>query len=120
MLFDPTERNVDPFLFPARVRTMQELVLALAIHDKNVTMAKTAQVSSIIRTGPTPPSKKCGATKTHRICPRLCSGAVLCHLVAVFLPILVRTFCLAIPPRCLQRCHFESRPIAFNFVGENA
>ena len=51
MLFDPTERNVDPFLFPARIRTMQELILALAIHDKNVTMAKPAQVSFIIRTG---------------------------------------------------------------------
>ena len=50
-----------------------------------------------------------------KICPCLCFGAVLCHLVAVFLPILARTFCLAIPPRCLQRYHFESRPIAFNF-----
>ena len=44
MLFDPTEPNVDPFLFPTRARTMNELVLALAIHDKNVTMAKPAQV----------------------------------------------------------------------------
>ena len=44
MLFDPTERNVDPFLFPARVRTMKKLVLTSAIHDKNVTMAETAQV----------------------------------------------------------------------------
>ena len=34
------------------------------------------------------------------------------------LSILARTFCLAIPPRCLQRCHFESRPIAFNFFRE--
>ena len=37
MLFDPTERNVNPFLFPARVRPMKELVLVLTIHDKNVT-----------------------------------------------------------------------------------
>ena len=56
MLFDPTERNVDPFLFPARIRTMQALVLTLAILDKNVTMAKAAQVSFIVRTGLTPPS----------------------------------------------------------------
>ena len=66
MLFDPTERNIYPFLFPTRIRSMQELVLTLAIHDKNVTMAKAAQVSVIIRTGLTPPSEDCGATKTHR------------------------------------------------------
>ena len=66
MLFDPTERNVYPFLFPTGIRTMKKLVLTSAIHDKNVTMAETAQVSLIIRTGPTPPSEDCGATKTHR------------------------------------------------------
>ena len=66
MLFDPTERNVDPFLFPTRIRTMQELVLALAIHDWNVTMAKAAQVSSIIWTGLTSPSEDRRASKTHR------------------------------------------------------
>ena len=66
MLFDPTERNVDPFLFPTRIRTMKKLVLTSAILDKTVTMAETAQVSLIIRTGPTPPSEKCRAAKTHR------------------------------------------------------
>ena len=35
----PRVRNVDPFLFPARVRPMRELVLSLAIHDKNVTIS---------------------------------------------------------------------------------
>ena len=45
MLFDPTERKIDPFLFPTGIRTMKKIVLTLAIHDKNVTMAKTAQVS---------------------------------------------------------------------------
>ena len=59
MLFDPTERNVDPFLFPTRIRTMQELILTLPIHDKDVTMAKTAQVSFIARTARR-------AAKTHR------------------------------------------------------
>ena len=63
MLFDLTERKVDPFLFLARFRTMKELVLALAIHDKNVTMATAAQVSFIVRTRLTPPSEKCGAAK---------------------------------------------------------
>ena len=65
MLFDPTERNVNPFQIPTGARAMKELVLALAIHDKDVTMAKLAQVTFIIRTGLTPPSEKCGATKTH-------------------------------------------------------
>ena len=65
MLFDPTERNVNPMLFPARVRPMKELVLALTIHDKNVTMAKRAQVSFIIRTGLTPPSDDSSAAQTH-------------------------------------------------------
>ena len=51
MLFNPTERNVYPFLFPTGVRTMKKLVLALAIHDQNVTMAKPAQVAFIIQTG---------------------------------------------------------------------
>ena len=66
MLFDPTDRNVDPFLFPTRIRTMKKLVLTSAIHDKNVTMAETAQVSFIIRTRPTLPSEDCGAANTHR------------------------------------------------------
>ena len=48
------------------IRTMKKLVLTSAIHDKNVTMAKPAQVSLIIRTGPTPPSEDCAAAKTHR------------------------------------------------------
>ena len=65
MLFDPTERNINPFLFPARVHPMKELVQALAIHDKNVTIAKTAQVPFIIRTGLTPPPEKWKVTKTH-------------------------------------------------------
>ena len=42
MLFDPTERNVNPILFPSRARPMKKLVLALAIHDKKVTMVKPA------------------------------------------------------------------------------
>ena len=62
MLFDPTERNVNPFLIPARARPMKELVLALAIHDENVTMVKPAQVTFTIRTAP---SENCKGTKTH-------------------------------------------------------
>ena len=65
MLFDPTERNVNPFQIPTGARAMKELVLALAIHDKDVTMAKPAQVTFTIRTGLTTPSEQCGATKTH-------------------------------------------------------
>ena len=44
---------------------MQELVLALGIHDKVVTMAKPTQVAVIIRTGLTPPPEDCRAAKTH-------------------------------------------------------
>ena len=65
MLFDPTKRNVDPFLFPARIRPMKELVLALTIHDKNVTMVKPARATFISQTGLTPPPEKCKGTKTH-------------------------------------------------------
>ena len=50
MLPDPTELNVNPLLFQARIRTVKKLVLTLAIHDKNVTMAKTAQVSFTVPT----------------------------------------------------------------------
>ena len=51
MLPDPTERKVNPFLMQTGIRTVKKLVLTLAIHDKNVTMAKTAQVSFTVRTG---------------------------------------------------------------------
>ena len=51
MLPDPTERNVDPLLIQTGIRTVKELVLTLAIHDKNVTLAETAQVSFTVRTG---------------------------------------------------------------------
>ena len=51
MLPDPMERNVIPLLFQARIRTVKKLVLTLAIHDKYVTMAKTAQVSFTVLTG---------------------------------------------------------------------
>ena len=47
---------------------------------------------------------------------RLCFGAVLCHLVVVFFSIFTCTFCLAIPPRCLQGDHFKSCSVAFNFL----
>ena len=42
MLFDPTERNVDPFPFPTGIRTMKKLVLTSAIHDKYVTMVPSS------------------------------------------------------------------------------
>ena len=42
MFFDPPELNVTPILFQARIRTMEELVLALTIHDLEITMVKSA------------------------------------------------------------------------------
>ena len=50
MLLNPTERDLNPFLIRTRVRAMKKLVLALAIHDKNITMAKRARVTLIART----------------------------------------------------------------------
>ena len=64
MLFDPTERNVNSILFQTGTRTMKKLVLALAIHDKNVTMAQTAQARFIIRAGALP-FEECGAANAH-------------------------------------------------------
>ena len=65
MLFHPTERNVNPFLIPTSARALKELVLASAIHDKYVTMAKPTQAAFIIWTRLTPPSENCRAAKTH-------------------------------------------------------
>ena len=65
MLFDPTERNVNPILFPTRARPMKKLVLALTIHDKNVTMVKPARAILIGRTGLTPPPEMCESAQTH-------------------------------------------------------
>ena len=42
MLFDPTERDVNPFLIRTGIRTMTELILALTIHDKDVTMGQAS------------------------------------------------------------------------------
>ena len=53
MLFNPTESHVYPLLFQTGISTVKELVLALAIHDKNVTMTKTTQATFTVRTGPT-------------------------------------------------------------------
>ena len=44
MLSDPTERNVDQLLFRTGIRAVNKLVLALTMHDNNVTMAKPARV----------------------------------------------------------------------------
>ena len=34
---EPTERNVNPFLFQTGIRAVKKLVLALTIHDENIT-----------------------------------------------------------------------------------
>ena len=65
MLFDPTERDVNPFLFQTRVRPMKELVLTLAIHDKDVTMAKPARVTVIAWTGLTLPFEERRSPNAH-------------------------------------------------------
>ena len=65
MLFDPTVRNVNPFLIRTGIRAMRKLVLALAIHDNDVTMAKPARVSLIARTGLTLPFEERLGPKAH-------------------------------------------------------
>ena len=66
MLPDPTERNINPLLFQTGIRTVKKLVLTLAIHDKNVTMAKVARASITVRTGLALPFEERRGPKTHR------------------------------------------------------
>ena len=65
MLFDPTERDVNPSLIRTGIRTMTELVLALTIHDKDITMAKPARVTLIAWTGVTFPVEERRGPKAH-------------------------------------------------------
>ena len=65
MLFDPTERDVIPFLIRTRIRAKTELILTLTIHDKDVTMAKPARVTVIAWTGLALPFEKRLGPKAH-------------------------------------------------------
>ena len=65
MLFDPTERDVNLFLIRTGIRAMTELILALTIHDKDVTMAKPARVTVIAWTGLTLPFEGRRSPKAH-------------------------------------------------------
>ena len=65
MLPDPTERNVNPLLFQTGIRTVKKLVLTLAIHDKNVTMAKVAGATITVQTGLAIPSEERLGPETH-------------------------------------------------------
>ena len=65
MLFDPTERDSNPFLIRTGIRTMKKLVLTLAIHDKDVTMGKPARVTVIAWTGLALPFEERRGPKAH-------------------------------------------------------
>ena len=65
MLPDPTERNVNPLLFQTGIRAVKKLVLTLAIHGKNVTMAKVARASITVQTGLALPSEERLGSKAH-------------------------------------------------------
>ena len=65
MLFDPTERDVNPFLIRTGIRTMIELILALTIHDQDVTMAKPALATIIAWTRLTLPFEERLGPKAH-------------------------------------------------------
>ena len=66
MLPDPTERNVNPFLFQTVIRTLKKLVLALTIHDENVTMAKPVPASITVQTWLAVPFEERVGPKAHR------------------------------------------------------
>ena len=55
MPLDPTERNVNPFLFQTGIRTVSKRVRALTIHDENITMIKPARASVNVQTRPALP-----------------------------------------------------------------
>ena len=66
MLSNPTERNIRPLMFQTGTCTVKKLVLALAIHDKNVTMAKPTRALTTVQAGPAPPFEKNRSTQTYR------------------------------------------------------
>ena len=73
MPLDPTERNVNPLLFQTGIRTVKKLVLTLAIHDKNVTMANTARANFTVPTGLALPFERCLRPETHSLLGRFVS-----------------------------------------------
>ena len=66
MLPNPTVRNIYPLMFQTGTCTVKKLILALAIHDKNVTMTKPTRALSTIQAGPAPPFEKNRSTKAYR------------------------------------------------------
>ena len=66
MLFNPTVRNIYPLILQTGTCTVKKLILALAIHDKNVTMAKPTRALSTVQAGPAPPFEKNRSAKAYR------------------------------------------------------
>ena len=67
MLFHPSERNVYPFLVPTRNRCNERNSFwHMAIHDKDVTVAKPARVLITVWTGLALPFEERPSTKAHR------------------------------------------------------
>ena len=66
MLFDSTERNVNPLLFQTGIRTVKKLVLALNVHDQHVTMIKPARTGFTMQARLALPFEKRTGTKAHR------------------------------------------------------
>ena len=85
MLPDPTEGNVNPLLIQTGIRTVKKLVLTLAIHDNDVTMAKTARANFTVRTGLALTFEDSLGTEAYRHNkllhpnPSPNSGSSLCH-----------------------------------------
>ena len=66
MLSNPTERNIYPLMFQTGTCTVKKLILALAIHDKNVTMAKPTRALTTVQAGPASPFEENKSTKAYR------------------------------------------------------
>ena len=91
MMLNPTESNVYLFLFQTGIYTMKKLVLALTIHDENITMVKLARASRAIRTELALPFEKTWVTKLSRnneLGPRSPNSGSesLCHSTCEFPP----------------------------------
>ena len=65
MPLDPTERNVDPFLFQTGIRTVRKLVLALTIDAEDITKVKRARASCTVQAGLALPFEERTGTKAH-------------------------------------------------------
>ena len=66
MMPNPTVRNINPLMFQTATCTVKKLILALAIHDKKVTMSKPTRALLTVQAGLAPPFEKNWSAKAYR------------------------------------------------------